>query len=161
MRRSALNTLMILGLALLSGCGFQLRGQAALPFDSAYVDAKPDSILGGLLRNQLDLRSKLASQRDKAGIIILLADETRDKTILTLSGAGKVQEYRLVHKITVSASGQDGKELLAPTPIRQSRDFSYNNQQILAGDSLEDSLHHDMDQDTLQQIMRRLAFVHK
>ncbi|OIO78550.1 MAG: hypothetical protein AUJ86_04705 [Hydrogenophilaceae bacterium CG1_02_62_390] len=161
MHRAALKLLTILGVALLAGCGFQLRGQAALPFDNAYVDAKPDSAVAALLRNQLALRSKLAARRDRAKIIVKLADESQTKTILTLSSAGKAQEYRLVHKVTVSASDPDGNEILSPTPIQQSRDFSYNSQQILAGDSLEASLNQTMNEDTLHQIMRRLAFAHK
>lgn len=161
MHRAGLKILSILGVVLLAGCGFQLRGQAALPFDAAYVDAKPDSAVANLLRNQLALRSKLAIQRDRAKVIVKLADESQTKTILTLSSTGKAQEYRLVHKVTLSASDPDGNEILSPTPIQQSRDFSYNSQQVLAGDSLEASLNQAMNEDTLHQIMRRLAFIHK
>jgi LPS-assembly lipoprotein len=157
----ALKFLLILGLTLMAGCGFQFRGQAALPFDSAYIDAKPDSVVGNMLRNQLRSRSKLADLRNKASIVIILADESRDKSILTLSGAGKVQEYRLVHKVTLSASDPSGEEILPPSTIQQNRDFTYNSQQVLAEDALESSLHHDMDTDTLQQIMRRLAYIHR
>ena len=37
--------LLVMGLAvLLSACGFQLRGTAALPFDTLYIDAPQSSI---------------------------------------------------------------------------------------------------------------------
>jgi LPS-assembly lipoprotein len=161
MRRAALTTLMILGLALLAGCGFELRGQAALPFNKAYVDAAQSSILGGMLKKQLEQHSKLVTVRSQADIVIKLADESREKSILTLSSAGKVQEYRLVHKIAVSVTDPKDKEILPPVTLQQTRDFSYNSQQALATDAFEASLHHDMDEQILQQIMRRLAFVHQ
>jgi LPS-assembly lipoprotein len=161
MRRTALKTLMMMGLVVLTGCGFELRGQAALPFDKAYVAAAPSSILGGMLKRQLEQRSKLVNMRNQANIVINLSDESRDKSILTLSSAGKVQEYRLVHKIVVSVTDPEEREILPPVTLQQTRDFSYNSQQALATDAFEASLHHDMDEQILQQIMRRLAFVHQ
>lgn len=161
MRRTTLKAMAVLGLALLAGCGFQLRGQVALPFKAAYVVAAPGSGLADALDRQLDIRDKLAPSRDKADVIITLADEVRSKSILTLSGAGKVQEYRLIHKVTVSASDAAGNEILAPSTPQQTRDFSYNANNILASDALEASLNNEMDQDTVQQILRRLSFIHK
>jgi LPS-assembly lipoprotein len=159
--RGVTRMLMVAGLGLLAGCGFQLRGQANLPFEAAYVNAAPNSTLAVLLAKQLELRGKWAKQRSQADVVITLADETRAKTILTLSGAGKVQEFRLTHKVTVSASDAAGHEVLAPTTSQQTRDFSYSPSQVLASDAFEASLNNDMDQDTVQQIVRRLSFIHK
>jgi len=161
MRRTALKTLMTMCLVVLAGCGFQLRGQAVLPFDKAYVDASPSSILGGMLKKQLEQRSKLVNMRNQANVVVKLTGETRDKSILTLSSAGKVQEYRLVHKVAVSVTDPEDKVILPQVTLQQTRDFSYNSQEVLATDAFEASLHHDMDEQILQQIMRRLAFVHK
>lgn len=161
MRGTLTRLLIVAGLGLLAGCGFQLRGQATLPFQAAYIDAKPGSVLAGILAKQLGMRDKLAAARGKADVVITLSDEIRTKSILTLSGAGKVQEYRLIHKVTVSASDPAGNEVLAPTTSQQTRDYTYNPNQVLASDALEASLNNDMDQDIVQQIMRRLAFIHR
>lgn len=161
MRRMSLKLLAVTGLALLSGCGFQLRGQSPLPFANAYVEAGSGSVVAGQLRNYLGLQAKLADQRDKAEVVIRLTAENREKSILSLSGAGKVREYRLTHKITVSAVGADGKEMLAPSDIKLTRDYSYSDEQILAKEAEEALLRKDMDDDTLRQILRRLAFVRK
>ena len=161
MRRALLKTFAIASLATLAGCGFQLRGQSALPFEAAYVETASSSVLGNLLRGHLDRQAKLISLREKADVIIRLSNERRDKTILSLSGAGKVREYRLVHAVTVSAVNREGAELLAPAEIRQSRDFSYSDQQILAKEAEEASLRKEMDGDILRQMLRRLAFVNQ
>lgn len=161
MRRTVLKTLAILGLAALSGCGFQLRGQVPLPFEGAYIDATPGSGLAALLSKQLALQSKLAPSRDKADVIIKLSDENQRKSILTLSSSGKVQEYRLVYKVTVAASDAAGAEALPPAILQQVRDFSYNDQAILAAGTQEATLRNEMSQNLVQQILNRLAFVRK
>lgn len=161
MRRLSLKFMALAALVLLAGCGFQLRGQSPLPFASAYVDAGANSILAGLLKKHLGQQDKLTSRRDLADVVIKLTGENRGKTILSLSGGGKVREYRLVHTVTVSAVSPAGGEMLAPADIRLSRDFSYSDEQILAKEAEEAMLRKDMDDDALRQILRRLAFVRK
>lgn len=161
MRRTVLKTLAYLGLVVLSGCGFQLRGQVPLPFEGAYIDAAPGSGLAAMLSKQLSLQSKLAPSRDKADVIIRLSDENQRKSILTLSSSGKVQEYRLVYKVTVAASDASGAEALPPATLQQVRDFSYNDQAVLAASTHETTLRNEMRQNLVQQIMNRLAFVRK
>ncbi|TCJ12760.1 lipoprotein B transmembrane [Parasulfuritortus cantonensis] len=177
LRREALKWLAVGVPAALAGCGFQLRGQAKLPFKSAYVEAggvggrgsaitgpmpsarSRESTLAKSLRHYLDVQGKLAAQRNKADVVILLTNETRGKSILSLSGAGKVREYRLVHSLTISAISPGGEEMLAPTDIRLTRDFSYSDEQILAKEAEEATLRKDMEDEALRQIIRRLAFV--
>ena len=151
--------ILLVALASLAGCGFHLRGQAALPFNTAFVEAGPDSVIASKLRNFLGQQNKLTDQKALATTIIRLSGENRAKTILSLSGAGKVREYRLTHKITVSAVNRQGKEILAPADIELIRDFSFSDEQLLAKEAEEASLRRDMDEDTLRQILRRLAFV--
>jgi LPS-assembly lipoprotein len=154
-------TVLLAGLALSAGCGFHLRGQSTLPFTSAYVEAAANSVMAGRLRTLLGQEGKLTEQRDKADTVIRLTGESRVKTILSLSGAGKVREYRLTHKISVSAVDSQGRELLAPSEIQLSRDFSFSDAQLLAKEAEEAALQRDMDEDTLRQITRRLAFVNR
>ncbi|MDD5367397.1 MAG: LPS assembly lipoprotein LptE [Gallionellaceae bacterium] len=161
MRRVTLKLLAVAGLAVLAGCGFQLRGQSSLPFNSAYVDAASGSVLASQLSKHLDQKAKLASRRDKADVVIRLTGENRGKKILSLSGGGKVREYRLIDMVTVSAVSPEGQEMLAPTDISLTRDFSYSDEQILAKEAEEAMLRKDMDDDALRQILRRLAFIRK
>jgi LPS-assembly lipoprotein len=165
-------------LAMLQGCGFQLRGAAPLPFASAYVEAgvavlnttgitsssytshRMTSQIAPLLRNYLAQNQKLAPGKEQAAIVIHLTNEAREKSILTLSGTGKVREYRLMHRVTLSALDGAGKEVLAPALIQLNRDFSYSDEQIMAKEAEEVLLLKEMEQDILRQIVRRLAYVH-
>lgn len=157
MHRRAL--LLLAGSLVLAGCGFQPRGQSPLPFSGAWVEARPTCVVAQLLRDHLAQQGKLAASKKAADVVIQLTNDLRDKTILSLSGAGKVREYRLVHTVTVAAVGPDGQLRLAPAEIKLTRDISYSDEQVLAKEAEEAMLRRDMDEDALRQILRRLAFV--
>jgi LPS-assembly lipoprotein len=151
-----------MGLALLAGlagCGFQLRGQSQLPFPAAYVEARESSVLAEPLRQALSAQSKLASRAEGAPVRIVLTDEARTKTILALSGGGKVREYRLAYRLRLIVSDAAGNELIAPSDIQLNRDFSYSDAEILAKEAEEASLNRAMEQDALRQVLRRLSYV--
>lgn len=160
--KALLNILAVLALSgIVAGCGFQLRGESPLPFSSAYVEAAPNSPLAPLLRRALDANRKLALSKEWAAVSIRLGGESREKNILTLSGTGKVREFRLIHRVNVSAVDKEGREVLAPSLIQLNRDFSYSDEQIMAKEAEEALLHKEMEQDILRQIMRRLGYVQK
>lgn len=145
--------------ALLAGCGFQLRGEAQLPFASAYVDAPEASVLAPTLRRALAAQDKLAQKPQDAPVRIRLVEERREKNILSLSGGGKVREYRLIYKVTLKVTDDMGKELIAPVELEQQREFTYDDALILAKEAEEASLNRAMEQETLRQALRRLSYL--
>jgi LPS-assembly lipoprotein len=164
MRRSAIKTLLGLAvvvstLASLGGCGFQLRGQALLPFTAAYVVAPDTSNVATALRRALSSQQKLAQSLDTAPVRITLDKEAYSKTILALSGGGKVREYRLEYRVQLTVTNVAGVILVEPTEIHLSNDFSYSDAQVLAKEAEEASLNRSMEQDALRQILRRLSYL--
>ncbi|OYY95271.1 MAG: hypothetical protein B7Y41_01825 [Hydrogenophilales bacterium 28-61-23] len=164
MRRDILRNLFglaaVIGLAFaLAGCGFQLRGQTALPFSAAYVVAPENSRVAIALRAALSSQKKLAPAPDAAPVRITLGKESYSKSILALSGGGKVREYRLVYRVQLSVANEFGQILVEPTEIRLSNDFSYSDAQVLAKEAEEVSLNRSMEQDALRQILRRLSYL--
>lgn len=160
MRRELIKACLGLAAAgLLAGCGFQLRGQAQLPFAAAQVEAARGSALGEGLRQSLRGQGKLAAQGESAPVRIRLDSESREKNILSLSGAGKVREYRLEYRVDLSALDAAGKTLIAPARIHLTREFSYNDSEVLAKESEEAALNRAMEQEALRQILRRLSYL--
>jgi LPS-assembly lipoprotein len=164
MRRSALKTLLGLAIAVstvaqLGGCGFQLRGQTALPFTAAYVVAPETSNVATALRRSLSSQQKLAQSLDTAPVRITLDKESFSKNILALSSGGKVREYRLEYHIQLTVTNVAGLILVEPTEIHLSNDFSYTDAQVLAKEAEEASLNRSMEQDALRQILRRLSYL--
>ncbi len=143
---------------ILAGCGFHLRGQSPLPFASAYIEAPPGSHLASLLIQSLRLDGKqVLDSPQTAEVTIRLERESKAKEILSLSGGGKVREYRLSYRLTLSAYDRSGRPLLAPTELTLTRDFSYDDAQVLAKEAEEAQLLRDMEQEMLRQTLRRLA----
>lgn len=160
MRRTALQWFIVLaGLVVIAGCGFQLRGQSPLPFDSVHVQAANGSALQPLLVQHLRLNGKrVLPSADGAQVVIRIDNETRSKQILSLSGGGKVREYRLGYRLVLSVTDGAGRQVLPPSELQLARDYSYDDAQVLAKEGEEVQQQRDMEQDMLRQVLRRLAF---
>jgi len=142
----------------LAGCGFQLRGQQSLPFESLYIPGTgPLSV--ELRRNiHASSKTKLVDNPKLAQAVVGFTEETRDKVILTFTSAGKVNEYRLRYTVGFRVTDSNGTQVyLPPSKILLTRDMSYNDSQVIAKENEEALLYRDMQTDMVQQILRRLV----
>ena len=152
---------LIAAAALLAGCGFQLRGQASLPFETFYVPGSTP--LAVELRRNVSASSKtrLVDSPEKAQAVLAFTDEQRDKTILTFTSAGKVNEFRLRYRVGFRVTDPTSAQVFLPTSeIILTRDMSFNDAQVIAKEAEEQLLFRDMQTDMVQQIMRRLVAAH-
>jgi len=143
---------------LASGCGFQLRQLSGVPFASLYIDAPSGSMVAQRIRNALTAShaTRLVAAAGEAEAVLQLGQETRSKTILSLSGAGRVTEYRLGLQLTYSVNGRDGRSLAAAETIDLTRDMTYDDAQVLAKGAEEQLLYRDMEDNAALRIVRRL-----
>jgi LPS-assembly lipoprotein len=147
-----------LAVALIAGCGFQLRGTASLPFETLYIPGVTP--LAVELRRNVSASSKtrLVDTPDKAQAVLVFTTEARDKTILTFTSAGKVNEYRLRYRVGIRVTDPKSVQVFLPaSEIQLTRDMSYNDAQVIAKENEEALLYRDMQTDMVQQIMRRLV----
>lgn len=144
--------------ALVAGCGFQLRRLDGIPFANLYLDAPSGSGVGQRIRNTLisNKTTRLTATPDQAEATLSMGPEERSKTILSLSGAGRVTEYRLGLLLTYSIVSRDGQVLAEPETIDLSRDLTYDDSQLLAKGAEEQLLYRDMEESATQRILRRL-----
>jgi LPS-assembly lipoprotein len=143
----------------LAGCGFQLRGTAALPFDSVYVQAPQASQFATQFRRAVasGSQTRIAERPDDADVILQIVRETREKQILSLSGGGRVREYELRYRVSYRLTDSKGaREHIPTSEIVLRRDFSYNDNEALAKEGEEALLYRDMQDDAVQQLVRRL-----
>ena len=145
-------------LALLAGCGFQLRGTAQLPFETLYIPgANP---LAVELRRNVKAASKtrLVDSPGSAQAVFGFTQETREKVILTFTSAGKVNEYRLRYRVGFRVTDPTGAQVFLPqSEILLTRDMTYSDAQVIAKENEEALLYRDMQTDMVQQILRRLV----
>lgn len=159
MRREAIKLVVVACVvAALAGCGFQLRGQNTIPYTSLHIDAPENSPVARRLGDLLDDRGvKLAEKAKAAQATLKISQEKINRTVLSLSGGGRVREFRLNYVLTYSLIAADGREIFPDAEIRQTHDFTYDDNQYLAKTAEEEFLHHDLREEAAQQIMRRLS----
>ncbi len=88
-----------------------------------------------------------------------IGQEVRSKTILSLSGAGRVTEYRLGLQLIYRIDDKDGRPLAAAESVDLSRDITYDDAQVLAKSAEEQLLYRDMEDAAARRIVRRLQSI--
>ena len=142
----------------LAGCGFHLRGTAELPFDTVYVPNASSGIALDLTRNlRAGSNVKVVDDPKKAEAILEFSGETRAKEILSLTGAGRVREFRLRYRVGFRVHDGKGHDFVPQSTLDLTREVTYNDADVLAKESEEQLLFRDMQGDMVQQIMRRLS----
>jgi LPS-assembly lipoprotein len=143
---------------LVTACGFQLRGTAALPFSSLYVQAAPASQLATQLRRAVRAGSgtRIADTPEQAEVILQIMNELQEKQILSLSGGGRVSEYELRYRVSFRLTDGKNREYIPASEIVLRRDYSFSDTQALSKESEEALLFRDMRNDAVQQLVRRL-----
>ncbi len=143
--------------AVATACGFQLRGQTTLPFATLYVPGTTAMVVE-LKRNIASgTQTKLVDSAEQAQAQFVLMAEQREKVILSLSTAGRVQEFQLRYRLAFRVIDAKGQEFVSPSEITLTRDISFNDTQVLAKESEEGLLYRDMQTDMVQQVLRRLS----
>ena len=157
--RIAITAVVTSALALaLAACGFQLRGTAALPFDTLYMPSTAGGIALDLKRNiQSGTRTTVVDDPKKADALLEFSQETREKHILSLAANGRVREFQLRYRVGFRVHDGKGGEFLPASLVQLTREVSFNDSDVLAKDIEEQLLYRDMQFDMVQQIMRRLA----
>lgn len=176
-------SLILLLLGLLAACGFKLRGSAELPgyklpFETIALTLEPTSEFYALLKRNIEASSpgtRVVEAKDAEAILTVLAD-TNQKNILSLNAAGRAREYQLVRsfsfkvhanvaaltpaaqvKYTDARPAAVPTEYIPPSVITLRRDISFSDDLVLSKESEELLLQRDMQNDLVQQLMRRLA----
>lgn len=146
-------------LAMLTACGFHLRGTASLPQESLYISGPAYSAFANDLKRAIlaGTNTRIVDDATDADATLFILGENRAKLILTLTRQGTVREFQLRYSVSYRLADRAGKEIMPPSEIVLVRSYVYNDQQVLAAESEDAFLYRDMQQDAVQQLLRRLA----
>jgi len=155
-RRAAL-----LGLAALTGCGFELRREPELLFQSiALAGFRADSTVAAELRRQISrTQVLLLEDPNRAQIVLEGLRDSRDKTVVVSTAAGQVREWQLRLRLDYLLRTPSGELLLPRTELSMTREMNYTETQALAKEQEEAQLYRAMQSDAVNQVMRRLAAI--
>jgi len=148
----------------LSGCGFQLRQSADLPFKSLFLILPRQSALGTDLRRNLASQTNLkvfTEARDMATseVVLDVMSELRERVVVGLNASGQVRELQLRLNVKFRLRTAQGQNLIPEVELQQQRDLSFFESAALSKDIEENMMYRDMQVDIVQQILRRLAAV--
>ena len=146
--------------AMLSACGFQLRGQYTLPFSSVFVSTPGGSVVAVTLKRELaNIPTIVMPATKDADAQLNIIEERRDRQILSLSGAGRVREYDLKLSVVYQLIDAKGGVFIPTSEIQLSRILSYDDSRIIAKQQEEALLFQDMERDAVAQILRRMTAI--
>jgi LPS-assembly lipoprotein len=154
------------GLALLSlltalaACGFRLAGSDPLPGVLArpYLSLKdPYTDFSREFEHQLkSAGATLQNVRANSTATVEVTKDLVEQRTLSVSSHNIPTEYELTYTVTFLVMGAD-KEVLAPQTISLSRDYSFDENILLAKEHEADILRQQMARDLVTIAMRRLT----
>lgn len=149
-------------LGLLAGCGFQLRNSQEFSFNTIALSPAPGSAIAVDLVRYLG--DKVVPEVSKAGspapqAVLDIVQEQREKTVVAVNASGQVREMQLQIRLKFRVRTPQGDPLIATTEITQQRDITFNETSALAKEAEEVLLYRDMQNDIVQQMLRRLAAI--
>jgi len=145
--------------ALLTGCGFHLRGQVELaPIMSAPWVTGQNQTLVVDLRNALR-QSGAHPVKDAASATVIIDLATVDYTrfVTSVDSKGTATGYTLEYQVLYRVVDRLGRVLVENTSLSVSRDLEYKSTQLLQKKQEEEALKISMRQEIVRRIIRRLG----
>jgi LPS-assembly lipoprotein len=150
----------VLAVALLAGCGFQVRGAAQLPpsVGVVYIDTSDRYTvfyrqLTAAIRQ--DNRRITRDSTAADAVIRILRDETGQR-VLSVSARNVPREYDVYYTIRYSVL-VNGNEVLPPEQLTLTRDHTYDETQVLGKALEEETLRESLAADLVGLVTRRVS----
>ncbi len=147
---------------LLTGCGFKLRSPENFVFQTVAVTPDTGSAVATELARHFGdaLRPVVPPKGGQAPqAIVDILQEQREKTVVGVNASGQVREFQLRIRVRFRVRTPQGRELISDAEITQQREISFTESAILSKEAEEVLLYRDMQNDIVQQLLRRLAAI--
>ena len=145
----------------LAGCGFQLRGTAALPEEMSVTYIRSNNPYASLVNDFADaLRThhvKVTENRSEATAVLDIIDDEQKKNVLSVNSSGKVLEYQLQQTIQFDVKTIDNLPLLEPQRVSMTRDYLYSNTDVLSKEREEVVVRRSLQRELVGLAMLRIT----
>lgn len=150
----------ILAVTLVAACGFQLRGEARLPgwMDRTYVAMADDtSVFARELGLLLEANGvTITGEPGPDAATLRIESQNMWRQPLSVSGQARVREFLIVFEVAWRLEDAEGETALERSTIRLTRDYSFDEGEILAAQREEEFLREDLGRAMANQLVRRL-----
>jgi len=155
-----MRTLLIaLIVSILTGCGFQLRGTANLPWETLYIGLPENSPLYHQIKRSIEggTHTRIVGDPKEAQATLAVLQNNHNKGILSLSAKGLVREFQLTRSFVYRIQDAKGQELIPASQIILQREMNFDDERIFAKEAEEAMIIREMEQDLVVQLLRRLS----
>jgi LPS-assembly lipoprotein len=160
MRQLASSFTSLLIIALLSGCGWQLQGTSRLSEAASitYIETNDRySDFYRALRDRLQASgARLTERREDARAIVRIRYDESGQRVLAVSARNTPEEYEVFYAVEYSVSNQT-EELIEPSRIELTREYSYDETAVLAKQKEQAVLRDALARDLAGLLVRRLS----
>lgn len=152
----------VIAAAMTAGCGYRLEAPDALPviMETTYVDSSnPYSTLSLTLDRRLRAAGvNVTNRRDDATAVLKLVRDDTGQRLLSVSADNVPQEYEVYYTVSYVLSAE-GEKRLEARPITVTRDYSYDETDVLGKRREEEAIRAALAEDLVRLMMRRLASI--
>lgn len=153
-------TLPLTAVLLLSACGFHLQGRQSLPeaFAYTFIDTRDEQtdFVQDLRKALLASNVNVIRTKGSSGAVITVHEDQLSERVLSVSARNIPTEYELTYKVNFSVTAGD-KTLIEREEISATRDFSFDETQLLAKEREQEILSEALGRDLVALVMRRLS----
>ena len=148
---------------LLAACGFQLRGEASLPaaMDRTWLQVSDEdsAFIRDLGRHLRANGVELVDGPDEQAATLQVFAERMRREPLTITGQARVREFLLLFDVEFELRDAEGNVLIEREWLQLTRDYSFDEQEILAAQREQEFLEDDLRRAMTTRLLRRLEAV--
>ena len=131
-----------------------------MPFESLYIQANSPTVTLDIKRRiQASSKTVVVDHPKNSQAILIIQNAKLKKTILSVSGTGRVREFQLRYSIAFQVTNQRGRVIVPDTDIEVSRVLPFSDSAFLSAQAEEEMLLKDMKKDAILKLMDRLGKV--
>ena len=148
-------------LATLAACGFHLQGSEPLPaafHTTRVVAADRYTDFHRALVESLEAAGATVLEGSGEGAVVEVLDDQPTQRVLSVSASNTPTEYEVYYTIRYRVL-LEGREVIAPSRLELSRDYSFDTAAILAKEQEQATIRLALARELSGLVMRRLAAV--
>jgi LPS-assembly lipoprotein len=151
-----------LATALLTGCGWQMRGSKNIATNIDALTINASSAYGKMSRAlQQEMRLQHIADAGSQAWNLQILDEKLEENIVAFSDANNAATYEIELQVRFSVSNHKGETVIAPNTERVVRIYEANDNRRLAMDREKDLLTTEVHTEMAANLLRRIDFIAK
>ena len=163
MKRYLSNSVVIVTLLIIAGCGFHLRGAVNLPESIKTMYVQGLNLQRGvgltLKRHLISNGIVVVEDYQKGNAVLDILENKYERRVLSVGSSAKVSEYELYGRITFKVTDGSGAVLAEEQSVEAQKDYQFNQDEALGAGEEESVLREELEQRLVRSIMRRLEAI--